>query len=338
MKKKAPLRSKVCADRTPEERLARLRQMQGYPLAAKVELTKARIREWYEAWEGMVYVAFSGGKDSTVLLDIVWSVYPDVPAVFCDTKNESDGIKDFVRSLGDAVTWIYPKTTYREVVLKEGYPILSKKICMGLNRYKNTKSQVQKDLRLHGGINPTSGRKQQRTVPKKFHHLIDAPFNVTTKCCGALKIEPFTRYEKETGRFPFVGTMADNSELRKQSYMDHGCNAFEAGTPSSRPLMFWPESAVFEYLRVNEMETASDYGKQIQDEDGNWLFDGADRTGCVSCMLGIHMEKGENRAVRMYRENREEWERIYNTPLEEGGLGQGAILDYIGGIPWKPNE
>ena len=48
-----------------------LQQRQLLPLEVKIELTKQKIIEWYEYWEGCVYVAFSGGKDSTVLLDIV---------------------------------------------------------------------------------------------------------------------------------------------------------------------------------------------------------------------------------------------------------------------------
>ena len=48
-----------------------LKQRQGLPLEAKIELSKKKIREWYEAHDGEVYVAFSGGKDSTVLLDEV---------------------------------------------------------------------------------------------------------------------------------------------------------------------------------------------------------------------------------------------------------------------------
>ena len=65
-----------------------LRQKQALPLEAKIIASKQRIKEWYEYWNGDVYVSFSGGKDSTVLLDLVRRVYPDVPAVFSDTGLE----------------------------------------------------------------------------------------------------------------------------------------------------------------------------------------------------------------------------------------------------------
>ena len=60
----------------------RLKQRQILPLWAKEEMSRRRIRQWYEHWDGEVYVSFSGGKDSTVLLHIVRSLYPEVPAVF----------------------------------------------------------------------------------------------------------------------------------------------------------------------------------------------------------------------------------------------------------------
>ena len=37
-------------------------QMQSVPLSGKILMTQRRIREWYEYYEGNVYVAVSGGK------------------------------------------------------------------------------------------------------------------------------------------------------------------------------------------------------------------------------------------------------------------------------------
>lgn len=65
-----------------------LKQMQALPLEAKVRMTKTRIRDWYEYWNGLVYVSFSGGKDSTVLKHLVDSMYSDVPTVFVNTGLE----------------------------------------------------------------------------------------------------------------------------------------------------------------------------------------------------------------------------------------------------------
>ncbi|MEY8313499.1 hypothetical protein AALA61_16400 [Oscillospiraceae bacterium 42-9] len=41
-----------------------LAQMQSLPLMAKIRMTQYRIRQWYEHFNGEVYVSFSGGKDN----------------------------------------------------------------------------------------------------------------------------------------------------------------------------------------------------------------------------------------------------------------------------------
>ena len=81
----------------------------------KIILTKQRIREWYERNNGLVYVAFSGGKDSTVLLHLVRSMYPDVKAVYVDTGLEFPEIKDFVKTI-ENVEIIKPKILFTQVI------------------------------------------------------------------------------------------------------------------------------------------------------------------------------------------------------------------------------
>ena len=105
-----------------------LKMRQALPLDAKILMTKQRIREWVSYWglDG-VYISFSGGKDSTELLHIARSIYPDIKAVFVDTGLEYPEIRDFVKTF-DNVDIIRPKMNFKKVVDTYGYPIISKEV------------------------------------------------------------------------------------------------------------------------------------------------------------------------------------------------------------------
>ena len=105
-----------------------LKMKQALPLDVKVKMTQLRIRSWVEEFgvDG-VYVSFSGGKDSTVLLHLVREMYPDVPAVFVDTGLEYPEIRDFVKTF-ENVVWLKPKMTFKKVIETYGYPFISKEV------------------------------------------------------------------------------------------------------------------------------------------------------------------------------------------------------------------
>jgi len=176
-----------------------LQQMQGLPLRLKEKKTEQRIIEWRDSHDGLIYIAYSGGNDSLVLGDIARRLYPDIPLVFCNTGQEYPEIVNFVKSQKD-VTIIRPEHSYKWTVDKYGYPVVSKEVSKNISRYRGAKDDIQRNLRLHGGINPTSGKMQTMgVIPKKYHYLIDAPFLISDKCCEILKKNPFKKYDKKPG-------------------------------------------------------------------------------------------------------------------------------------------
>lgn len=102
------------------------------PLQAKVLLTQVRIDEFYCGYGGglgygKAYISFSGGKDSTVLLDIARKRYPEIPAVFSNTGLEYPEIRKFAMS-HENVEMVQPKMRFDEVISKYGYPLIGKEV------------------------------------------------------------------------------------------------------------------------------------------------------------------------------------------------------------------
>lgn len=267
--------------------------LQSLPLNIKVAKTKLRIEEWIRHHgEDNCYVSFSGGKDSTVLLHLVRSLYPNISAVYVDTGLEYPEVKRFVNKQKN-ITVLRPKMSFKQVIETYGYPMVSKEQANYLDDIRNSTEKMRL-RRLNGD---SQGRFK---LSKKWHYLIDAPFKVSHRCCNVMKKEPIKKYEKETGKIPLVGTMASESILRQQSYLKNGCNAFNSKRPISMPIGFWTEQDVLEYIKSNGLEIASVYG-DIVEEENKLKTTLCDRTGCVFCGFGIHLEKGENRYQRLER-------------------------------------
>lgn len=132
-----------------------LYQMQSLPLSAKIRMTEYRIREWveYYGYDG-VYISFSGGKDSTVLLDIARKMYPKIGAVYVDTGLEYPEVREFVKQY-ENVEIIRPKMNFRQIIIKYGYPMIGKEVagCVyGARRYVEKLMEREKSAKSGGSV------------------------------------------------------------------------------------------------------------------------------------------------------------------------------------------
>ena len=114
------------------------------PYEIKIRLSEARIREWYDNWDGQVYLSYSGGIDSTVLLHMIRKVIGDhVPAVFSNTGMEFPEIVRFARKASGEYVEIAPRDKdgkrilYRDVIMKYGYPLVSKETAMKIRKLRH---------------------------------------------------------------------------------------------------------------------------------------------------------------------------------------------------------
>ena len=289
-----------------------LKTRQMLPLEQKINMSKKRIKQWLNKFGvNGCYVAFSGGKDSTVLKHLVeqcikedYRYRGDIPSVFSNTGLEYPEIVDFTRTQENVIE-IRPKMPFNQVIEKYGYPVISKEQSQFLSEIQNTKSEKLMNIRLNGN---KYGRGK---VSNKWKFLIDAPFKISHKCCDVMKKNPAKHYEKETGRKPFLGTMAQESQLRRQKYIKNGCNAFDVKRPNSAPLSFWTDNDIWEYIRKYNISYSKIYDM------------GYNRTGCMFCMYGCHHSHDDRFEVMQKTHPKQ-----YNYCMNQ--LGIGKVLDYIG--------
>lgn len=295
-----------------------LKMRQALPLEEKIRLSKRTIEEWVEHFgEDGVYVSFSGGKDSTVLLHLVRSLYPNVRALFVDTGLEYPELKLFVKSV-DKVDIIRPAKMFDQVIEEYGFPVISKEVseCIDQVRKALVSNKYQYRLRkLYDASAPYNCA--------KWKYLLDAPFKISNQCCTVMKKTPAHKYFRQTGRVPILGTLAEESRLRTQQWLKSGCNAFSNRIPTSTPLAFWTEQDILLYLKEFNIPYASVYGEIKQDESGKLYTTGCQRTGCMFCAYGVHLEQSPNRFQLLSKTHPKQYEYIIHK------LGMGKVLDWL---------
>lgn len=294
-----------------------LRMRQAMPLEDKIRYSKRRIEEWVEHFgENHVYVSFSGGKDSTVLLHLVRSMYPNVKAMFVDTGLEYPEVKEYVKSF-DNMDIIRPKMMFNKVIERYGFPVISKEQSMYLYEARNTTSDYLRKKRM-GEFGKSF------SIAEKWRYLLNAPFKISHMCCKVMKKNPAHSYTHKYDLMPFVGTTTDESKLREQKYLQVGCNAFNNVIPTSTPIAFWKEQDILEYIVKYNVPFCKVYGKIVKNEKGEYETTGVPRTGCMFCGFGCHLEKEPNRFQKLAKTHPKQYDYIINK------LGMGEVLDYIG--------
>lgn len=227
--------------------------------------------------------------------------------MFVDVPTQYPELKEFVKTFPD-VDIVKPKISFVEVCKKYGFPLISKEVSQIIEEAKTSirkgkTNTVRLEQLNNERIDPNTGKPSAYNTPQ-WRFLLDAPFDVSPRCCNVMKKDPVHQYAKETGRKQMTAMMADESRRRTTTWLKQGCNAFDARTPSSMPMAFWTENDVLEYIYKNKLPICSVYGEVIP-KDGQLLFDidgvgkyettGCKRTGCMLCGFGCHLEKSPNR-------------------------------------------
>ena len=176
----------------------------------------------------------------------------------------------------------------------------------------------------------------------KYKFFLEAPFEISNKCCKIFKKAPLADYGRQEKKYPITAEMADESQLRTQKWLQHGCNMFDSKTPKSKPMSFWTENDVLTYIVENDLQICSVYGDIIEDFgdqlDGQFnLADygitekqkiykctGCHRTGCMLCGFGVHLEQEPNRFQKL-KETHEPMYKLLDIVKNNGVTFREAI-------------
>lgn len=269
----------------------------------KVQTTVAKLMEFYIRTNGNCYLSCSGGADSIVLYDIVKKVGEllnvEFKVVFDDTGLEEPTVREKALSIPN-ITVVRPEMPFIKVLTEIGYPIISKEVSECVDQARkcldnpNRERDIYRLEKLLGTAKQKDGTKSSYNK-QQYKCLLNAPFKISNLCCDIMKKKPL----KHLKEYPIIATMTEESNNRKTAWYKTGCNSFN-GKIASRPMSFWTKQDVLQYIKHYNLDIAKCYGKVIPvDKDNNitfeetkdhYRFSGCQRTGCIFCMFGCHLD------------------------------------------------
>jgi 3'-phosphoadenosine 5'-phosphosulfate sulfotransferase (PAPS reductase)/FAD synthetase len=293
--------------REEEKRTAeKLQELQSMNLYQKIDHAIGTIEKFCREIPNPT-ISFSGGRDSTVLLHLIRNILKkDIPAIFINTGNEFPEIIKFVRTF-DNVTVLHPKTHLKQIIDKYGFPLISK-------NYSSIIYRLRKGAKTGIYFSKTcpSGSQNHWFLPEKYRYLINEKFSCSDRCCYFLKKQTASK------RNAITGEMAEESDLRKQSWIMYGCNSFNKKHSKSKPLSIWTRNDIQAYIRLFNVRICPLYDDYR-----------IERTGCMFCGFGAHLEKYSRFEYLM-----ENHPKIYKwfLSLENNGVTYEQAINRIGVI------
>ena len=204
---------------------------------------------------------------------------------------------------------------------------------------------------LLGSFATSDGKTKSAFNKEKWLPLAQLPFRISNQCCSVMKKSPLAIYQRGSKRYPIVATMACESRMRQQAWIRTGCNAFDGNHISSKPMSFWTEQDVLQYIKTFGLDIASVYGDIVPTTGGQLGFDGladcelcttgANRTGCIFCAYGAHLEKGDDKRFLRLKQTHP---KLYDYCMRGGAWFDNP--DYIPDLPeydgawknWNPEK
>ena len=272
----------------------------------RLEKIKSIIKQYGEE---NFYIAFSGGKDSTVLSALIdlALVNNEIPRVYSDTGIELNMIRDFVINKSkndDRIVILKPQKPVIEVLKEYGYPFKSKSHSFFVSIYQKHKTlEGRIGLQHYLGLT-NDGVDWSRKCPQKLRYQFtpENALKISDMCCKIMKEEPMIHNYKN--KIAIIGIMKDEGGRRQNAnclaFNNKKLTAFQPLTPLTKEWENW-------FINEYNVEICDIYKPPYNFE----------RTGCKGCPFNIHLQRELDTLEKYLPNERKQCEIIWKPVYDE---------------------
>jgi 3'-phosphoadenosine 5'-phosphosulfate sulfotransferase (PAPS reductase)/FAD synthetase len=286
-----------------------LKELQSKSLEQKIDWARRCIKRALNTLK-TPSIAFSGGKDSTVLLHLLRQYRPNMLVIYGNTRIEFPECVKFARNLRKEWDLNYyeakPEVSFWWVVENYGWPLMGKTFGVGGVAHKSSRAKYFDDLAAQGQL---TGQ-----------YAIQAEVPISSACCTFLKERPSQKLQKQLGvDGVFLGIMASESRQRMFNFLEWGEWYYPKSQKiwKSHPLAIWTDDDIWAYIRKFDLPYAKLYDMGYYDDFGEWIAH--KRNGCMFC--GMDLRFKNNHLAIMRRTHPKIWDFL----MRKKGLGEVLI-------------
>lgn len=255
------------------------------------------------------YVSFSGGKDSTVLSDIIDRALPNnsIPRVFINTGIEYNELVKFVyeqKKIDNRIVEVRSGVNILDMLEKNGYPFKSKEHAHKLHLLQQ--GSTAKSVVSYFTIDPS--KRTMHNCPKILAYQSKGfeKFLVNDICCTMLKKRPANEWSKENKKpIAIIGIRIAEGGQRKNV---SSCLYFQrSNLKKFSPLLVCSDSFVDTYIERFGIKLCKLYYAPYNFK----------RTGCKGCPFNIELQKELNTLAEFFPKEKEQCERIFGKVYNE---------------------
>ncbi|WP_431819285.1 phosphoadenosine phosphosulfate reductase family protein (plasmid) [Bacillus thuringiensis] len=270
-----------------------------FNLEMAIEDALFRIRREYKRTNGKIYLSFSGGKDSTILAELIKmaDLPTKIPFVFADTRIELDATVRHVKNYPyDNIHILKPRKPFGQILKEYGKPAMGKTKSELMGTYQRNIDQPLSKARtrqLISGEAEKAGEKQgyrsQIALSIKQFHMLhpDLEYKVANMCCQYMKKFPFYDFAREHDmNGAFTGVRTAEGGQRALAYKSCvmlksiGKGKNKRDYLMSMPIIDWTDEICEEFIKKYNVKLSDAYEVY-----------GADRTGCIGCPFSRNLSK-----------------------------------------------